>query len=1015
MKEKPGHIYVKSQEQFENPQDFEAIKIDEFPHRKSMLDVNRRELLKFMGGSLAMAGLASGCRYLPQQKIVPFVQAPENRLPGQEAHFASVSDCGGYGIGVLVRSYEGRPVKIEGHPLHPSSRGAVDSRTQAELAVMYDPERLRNPEVADELGGWDEFYKRIRSAMSQAHDGAGVAILTQNIGSPTLAAQINGLLKAMPGAKWYQYEPVNRDNIIEGSTLAFGRIVETVYDFSHADVVLSIEADVFQEGPGRLAYQRDIMARRNVAEDNANMNRLYAVEGFPTLFGVTADHRWRLKSTKMLEFVQALAFKLGIGTQGSASGINEKNLDKLAKDLQANHGKSVVVAGSHLPAGVHAVVHAINEALGNMGTTITTLEPVLAKPTSNGSDIQNLTDAMKGRQVSCLLIIGGNPVYDAPSDLKFDVALAQVPFSAHLSLTKNETAQRCTWQLPMSHWLEAWGDQRGHDGLVSIVQPLINPIFDSKSPIEVLEALNKGGRSGEEVVQDYWKAKLPAGAGNWQNEWDSILATGFIQGTASVSASVTVVPQLTSAIRSVKSSELDLVILPDPTIFDGRFAGIGWLQELPKPLTNITWDNSVQMSPATAKKLGVGQATKVAGVIPFYGNWSVVKVTANGQTVEGPVYVHHGMADDMIVLHMGYGRTELGATANVGDPVRHGGGFNAMPLRTSSNPIFVHGATIEKTGRDYKLANTQFHNLLDVTEVDSLRDVIRETTLADYLKNKEVLQHPTTKTAEIKGEERERTSISKGPEGFNTEDQYQWAMTIDLNLCTGCNACVTACQAENNIPTVGKEQVLRHRMMHWIRIDRYYRAQPGQAFDENDPVTTFQPVTCVQCEKAPCEPVCPVAATTHSHEGINQMVYNRCVGTRYCSNNCPYKVRRFNYLHYTKAVEDTPVLKLLQNPDVTVRYRGIMEKCTYCVQRINHARIEAKKAGVEIKDGDVVTACQQACPSRAIIFGDMRRAQNAVSKSRASNRNYVLLENLNTRPRTTYLGKVRNPNPEIEA
>ncbi|MBS1724674.1 MAG: 4Fe-4S dicluster domain-containing protein [Armatimonadetes bacterium] len=1015
MGKKDNAIYVRSKEQFENPEHFDQVKADEFPHRSSLLDINRRDLLKFVGGSLALAGLASGCRFLPQQKIVPFVQAPEDRLPGQDTHFATAVGLGGYATGVLVRSYEGRPVKIEGNPNHPSSLGSTDARTQAELAVVYDPDRLQDPTLFGQPATWDEFLKAARSTMSRAHDGAGTAILTPNVGSPTEQAQLAAFMRMYPGARWFQYEPVNRDNVFEGAVMAFGREVEIVYDYSKADVIVTLEADPFLDGPGNVRYQRDIATKRAVGEGAMAMNRIYAIEGMPTLAGAMADHRWRVRSSAVLSVANALAAKLGVtGAAGAASPIDDKRLTALANDLTANRGRSVVVAGPHQPSAVHALVHAINATLGNLGQTVKTTAPAHVNPGRNMSDLKALVTALDAGQVTFLMIVGGNPVYDAPSDLRFGEVMAKAPLSAHLSLYPNETTEHCQWGLPASHFLEAWGDARGHDGTACVVQPLIQPLYDSRSLIEVLEHLQGKGRTAMDVVMTTWQPMLAAAPGGADDAWAKALSNGVIPGSESPALNLTPTPNLPAGLTSKASGEIDLLILPDPTIYDGRYSNIGWLQELPKPLTNLMWDNAFHMSRETAKKLSVGQKTQVLGQ-PYYGNWDIVKVTANGKTVEGPVYIHDGMADDLLVVHMGYGRKVAGMVGNVGDPIRQGGGFDAMPLRSSTDPIFATNVSISPTGRDYKLANSQFYNLLDTNDYDSKRDIIRETTLAAYMKNHEVLAHPTTKTMEPEGEEREEVSIFQGPKGFNGPDQYQWAMTIDLNTCTGCGACVAACQAENNIPTVGKHETLRHRAMHWIRIDRYYRVEEGKAFDYGDPLITFQPVTCVQCEKAPCEPVCPVAATTHSHEGINQMVYNRCVGTRYCSNNCPYKVRRFNYLHYTRKPEDVPVLKLLQNPDVTVRGRGVMEKCTYCVHRINHARIKSKREAREIQDGEIVTACQQACPSKSIVFGDMRRPENAVSRSRASNRNYVLLESLNTRPRTTYLGKVRNPNPELEA
>lgn len=1016
MNDKNSPVYIKGPEQTETPEAFEHIKADEFPHRASLLDINRRDLLKFMGGTLALAGLAQGCRFLPQQKIVPFVQAPEDRLPGSEVWYASTATIGGYGTGIIVKQFEGRPIKIEGNPVHPASLGKSDSRLQAELAVMYDPDRLKSPIANGEPSSWDEFFKVTRAAMTKVRGGAGVAILTPNVSSPSLFAQISDFLRANPLAKWYQYEPVGRDNVHDGSVMAFGQPVETVYDFSKADVVVTLDSDYFLNEPGNIRYMHDTAAKRAIDDHAPSMNRIYAIESSPTLVGAMADHRYRVRASKILDVCAALASAVGVAgaTGNPPAGVTAKDISAIAKDLLAQSGRAVVVAGSHMPASVHALVHAVNAAIGAVGTTVSYIAPVMAKPVNNMAEIKDLTTAMQSGQVSTLLVMGGNPVLDAPVDAKFAEALTKVPLTAHLSLYQNETTHKCLWALPESHFLEAWGDATAHDGTVSIVQPLINPIYDSKSCIQMLDHLLGRARPDLDIVQRNWRGDGLSLGKSFEDQWAEILAAG-IDKQAPKTMTVTPVSNLATALSPVNGGDTELVILPDPNIYDGRYANLGWLQELPKPLTNLTWDNTFQMSPATAKKFGVGQKDKMLGV-QYYGNWDIVKVTANGQTVEGPVYVHYGMADDVIVAHLGYGReVETMTVAKKGDMIHNGGGFDAYPFRTTENPWIIGGATVEKTGRDYKLANTQFHNLLDVTEIDSKRDIIRETTLKTYKEEHHVLQHPTTPTVHEEGEEVGKESIwISPPEFYDTKTNYQWAMTIDLNLCTGCNACVTACQAENNIPTVGKEQVLRHRMLHWIRIDRYYR-KDGDVFDESDPRITFQPMTCQHCEKAPCEPVCPVAATTHSHEGLNQMVYNRCVGTRYCSNNCPYKVRRFNYLHYTKKVEDVPVLKLLQNPDVTVRGRGVMEKCTYCVQRINHARIQAKKEDRKIKDGEVVTACQQACPTNTIVFGNISDPESMVNKTRASNRNYTVLQSLNTRPRTTYLGKVRNPNPELEA
>jgi Fe-S-cluster-containing dehydrogenase component len=1000
-------LLVKGIEQSREPEAFEPLAADEFPHRRSIPDIDRRSLLKFMGGTMALAGLSSGCRFLPQQKIVPFVNAPEGVTPGVDRHFATAGERGGYGIGLLARSTEGRPVKLEGNPLHPSSLGSIDSMSLAEVAVLYDPDRLSTPAKLGSPSGWPEFFREARAALERAP----AALLTPNVGSPSMAGVIRGFLAAHPGARWFQYEPVNRDSAREGAVMALGQPAEAVYHFEKADVVLSLDSDCLMTGPGHVRYQRDFSSRRQVDDDGREMSRVYAIEAVPTTLGATADHRFRAKPSEVLAAARAVAGAIGVaGAGGAAPGsVGEKAVQAIAKDLRAHAGRCLVVAGEHQSPAVHALAHAMNAALGNFGATVTYHQPVLAEWKNNVQEAKDLVSAIKQGQVGALFIVGGNPIYDMPSDLEFAETLKAVPLTAHLTLHDNETAHACVWELPMSHMLEAWGDVRGHDGTPAIVQPLIQPLYDSRSGLEFIDALAGRAREGREIVESQWR--MP------EKQWREALATGVL-GAASAPVASSVVSNVASAMAERASGGMEVVVLPDPTVYDGRYGNCGWLQELPKPLTNLTWDNAVQMSPATAKKLGVNLPKRIAGVVPYYGNADLVTVKVNGREVTGPAYIHMGMADDTVAVHMGYGRKRGGQIGSVADggpwpnSIIHGG-FDAMPLITSGAPTIATGAEVTKAGGEYKLANAQYHNLLDVTEVDSDRDIIREVTLAEFKADHDALHHPTDGSHHPKFDG--PTNLYKQePSFYDEETNYQWAMTIDLNLCTGCGACVTACQAENNIPTVGKHEVLRGREMHWIRVDRYYQAKDA-GWDENDPKISIQPLTCMQCEKAPCEPVCPVAATVHSHEGLNQMVYNRCVGTRYCSNNCPYKVRRFNFLHYTSKPEQVPVLKLLQNPDVTVRGRGVMEKCTYCVHRINHARIDAKKAKREIEDGEVVTACQQACPSRAIVFGDMRREGNAVAKSRKSHRNYKLLEALNTVPRTTYLGKVRNTNQELEA
>lgn len=993
---KKQRAFYRGWEHFDQPEAFVPVREDEFPARATLPNIDRRSLLKLAGSAAALAAVGSGCRFQPQRKIVPFVQAPEGYVPGKDKHFASAATLDGYATGILVRSYEGRPVKIEGNPLHSSSMGACDHRTMAETAVLYDPERLQMPLMQGGFGTWGQFFTEIQAA-------GKLALLTGNVSSPSLHAQIQAFLAKFPGSRWFQYDAANRDCAREGAVLAFGRPVETVYDFAAADVVLGLDADIFLEGPGSVAYRRAIASRR---DPDADMSRLYAVESVPTTFGATADHRFPAKPSEVLAVAKAIAAALGVPGAGTGRAPAGVPVAEIAADLRVAGKRAVVVPGEYTSAALHACCHAINHALGNTGTTVRYTKPVLADWQNNADQLRQLTSLLESGEIGSVLILGGNPVYAAPGDLDFRGTLGKVSFSAHLSLADNETTQACRWALPASHFLEAWGDGKGHDGSMVVAQPLIEPMYDSKSEIELLETLTGGGRTGDQIVAQTWGL---FGAG-----WREMLAVGVRPAEGGSAQAVLPLPNLLTGLPD-GGSGTEVRFLPDPNVHDGRYSNVAWLQELPKPVTNLTWDNSIQVSPATAKKLGAGQQTKLMGIIPFYGAHDVVSLTVGDKRVEGPIYINPGMADDTVVVHMGYGRTRGGSFGSVGNPETHGGGFDVMPLRSTASPWVAVG-TVAKAKGTYPLANTQFHNTLDVNPEDSDRDIIREVTLAEYRANKDALAHPTDKpyVPHHKDENLPELLYNNEKEFFDPATNYQWAMTVDLNLCTGCNACVTACQAENNIPTVQKEQVMNGREMHWIRVDRYYQAQGGK-FDEANPKINFQPLACQHCEAAPCEPVCPVAATVHSHEGLNQMVYNRCVGTRYCSNNCPYKVRKFNFLHFTRRFEDNPVLHLMQNPDVSVRGRGVMEKCTYCVHRINHARIEAKKDGREIRDGEVVTACQQACPSGAIVFGDMRREGNAVAKARASRRNYQLLEETNSRPRTTYLGKVRNPNPALEA
>ena len=1045
---------------------------DEFPERKSLGEVGRRDLLKMMGGALALAGVnLTGCRYMPQRKIVPFVDQPEGAEAGLRKTYASCASFGGYAVGVLVSQVDGRPVRIDGNPLHPASQGRLNSMVMAEILGLYDPDRLTVPAYQGDPASWKDALGRIREQLEMSQDGSGIAILLETVNSPTLAGLLNQFKEQYPAARIYQWESVNRDSQREAANLAFGRDAVWSFDFTKADVVVSLDSDVLHLGPAAIRYSGDLASKRQPGQDGSAMSRVYAFESQPTTIGVTSDHRYRVKPSEVPGLVFALGRALGVpGASGGTvpSTVGDAVVQAVKNDLLAAQGRSVVVAGDHHGREVHAACLAINDYLSNLGSTVLVTDPVQPMATNQGRDLADLVSAMQSNTVQTLMILGGNPAYSAPGDVDMRDLVANVPYSVYLGANYNETARLTKWQLPVSHYLEAWGDGVGYEGTYTLGQPLIEPIYDSKSAIELFDQLLGGPGDGMALVSATFEANHPG------ESWDEALANGHgknLLGDSTEAESqpdgddvvmfegasgFSVQPGLMGALSmpAGNASGYELLVLPDPTVYDGRYSNNNWLQELPKPITNLTWDNVVLMSHATAEKLGVVPPweKKTAVGTPFYGDSDMVRVSVNGVEIEGPAWVNYGQADDVLIVHQGYGRTAGGAFAEVrtigpilGEmPV---GGFDVNPLRTMSNPVWVGGVQIEKIDGQYPIANVQHHNTIDVSPADTDRELIKETTVAMLAGGQPFGEHSKKPAGEDSHDGESHDGESHGGDDhkdhagpaavhdynynehgtkkdmtFYTGDDYkdayeknyQWAMTIDLSLCTGCNACVTACQAENNIPTVEKDQVMKGREMHWIRIDRYYKGS-GDGLDKDNPPIYVQPVTCMQCEQAPCEPVCPVAATIHSSEGINQMVYNRCVGTRYCSNNCPYKVRRFNFFHYSQRADQIPVLQMLQNPDVTVRFRGVMEKCTYCNQRINNARIDAKREGRMIRDGEVKTACQVACPSGAIIFGDKRMKDNEISKSRADKRNYLMLEELNTKPRTTYLSKVTNPNPEVNA
>jgi MoCo/4Fe-4S cofactor protein with predicted Tat translocation signal len=959
--------------------------------------VARREFLKLMGASLALAGVTA-CTRQPTEKIVPFVRQPEEMIPGRPLFFATAMTLGGTATGLLVESHEGRPTKVEGNPRHPASLGASDVFSQASVLGLYDPDRSQTLMSLGEIRPWPRFIGAVRAVLAaqQPLQGRGLRLLTESICSPTLAAQIRDLLKRFPAAKWHQWDPASRESTRAGAKLAFGQYVDCQYRFDRADVILTLDADFLGCGPGSLRYARDYAARRRT-DRAATMNRLYAIESMPTSTGARADHRLPARPSDVEAIAGAIAvISATAGARGAAvfASIGQafkpdvvKWIAAVAKDLQAHRGSSLVIAGDTQPPAVHALAHAMNTALGNSGKTVVYTDTAEAEPVDQLQSLRDLTTDMTEGRVDALIVLGGNPVYTAPADLPFATAMGSVPFRAHLSLYEDETSALCHWQIPEAHFLESWSDARAFDGTVSIVQPLIAPLYGGKSAHEVLGAMSdRPEQSAYDIIRGQWN--VGGAATDFEATWRRWLHDGVIPDTAfptrAMSASIAPVASRRAFSPSSPPQGLEIAFRTDPSVLDGRFANNGWLQELPKPITRLTWDNAVIVSPATAERL---QAT---GVASFQGGEhgqiisDVVELRHKGRSVRGAIFAVAGHPDESITVHLGYGRTRGGRLAS-------GAGFNAYAIRTADEPWFSSGAELVKTGNQFSLACTQYHHLMEGRS--PVRAVTRDAFVRDP---KSVHEGPGI-------EEAPPRTITLYPD--HKYEGYQWGMAIDVNSCIGCNACVVGCQAENNIPVVGKDQVLRGREMHWIRVDTYYR---GPA---DNPETYFQPVPCMHCENAPCEVVCPVAATVHSADGLNDMVYNRCVGTRYCSNNCPYKVRRFNFLLYQDW--NTPSLKLGRNPNVTVRSRGVMEKCTYCVQRIRAGQIESETADRRIADGDIVTACQQACPADAIVFGDVNDPASRVSRLKAEVRNYALLGELNTRPRTTYLAAVRNVNPEL--
>ncbi|MBV6430535.1 MAG: hypothetical protein IANPNBLG_00649 [Bryobacteraceae bacterium] len=970
LAEGSGPRYWRSFEEIADTPEFRAYVEDEFPDRTPDWNSpsSRRRFLTLMGASLAFAG-GSACTKQPKEVIVPYVRQPAEYVPGKAMFYASAFCRAGIARGVLVESHLGRPTKVEGNPDHPESLGATDIDMQASVLTLYDPDRSQTVRHDGGISVWGSMIAALASAREEAglNKGAGLRILTGTVTSPTLAAQIQEFLAAFPEAKWHQWEPCGALAEYKGSMAAFGAPLNTLYHFDRASRIVSLDADfLYWTTPGSLRYMRDYStSRRKAAESSAaEAPRLYVAESSPSITGGMAEYRFRMKAGEVEGFAAALARELKMDVPGGPHTVG--SVDAIAKDLDAHRGAGIVIAGAFQPPRVHAIAHAMNQTLGNVGKTVTYTGRVEANPTDLLASLRELVEDMRGGSVKALLILGGNPVYDAPADLGFLAAMQKVKTRFHVGLYNNETAAWCHWHAPEAHYLESWSDARAWDGTVSIIQPLIEPLYGGKTFHDVMNVLlNHGDRSSHDTVSGYWRTRR--NTPDFDDYWQISLHDGVMAGTTF--PETTAPPARIPAPSTPPPKGLEVVFRPDPTIGDGAFSNNAWLQELPKQQNTMTWDNAVWMSPSTAHGLDVNSG-------------DIVQLTLDGRSLKGPVWVQAGQADDSITIHFGYGRTRAGRVANRI-------GFNAYALRTGGAPWHSAGVAVSRVSGGYSFATRQIAQTMEE------RDPFRVGTFEEYHKDPGFAR-PERKRVE------ERTTLFPIIEYHG----YKWGMSIDLTACTGCEACMVACQAENNIAIVGKEEVAKGRHMNWLRVDRYFSGPL------DDPEIYFQPVPCMHCEYAHCELVCPVAATVHSKEGLNEMVYNRCVGTRYCSNNCPYKVRRFNFYLYSDW--NTPSLYGVRNPDVTVRSRGVMEKCSYCIQRISRAKIESEKENREVRDGEILTACQQACPAQAIVFGNLNDPKSELVRRTGQKRKYALLEELNTRPRTTYLARLRNPNPDLE-
>jgi len=992
LKGAKGKRYWRSVDELADTEEFQKAVEREFPSSaQEWVDpVSRRGFMKLMGASMALAGLA-GCTKQPDEPIYTYVKAPEDLILGKPMYFATAHPFVTGAVPLLVKSDQFRPIKVDGNPEHPYNHGSSDPFTQGTLLDLYDPDRSQHVTYRGENSEWAEFAQALRTKVASTKDGTGIYFLSATIASPTLARQWKAVQQAYPKATLAQYDPA-----VAGTALQNSPAVQ--YNLADADVIVSLDADFLSGAsyPGFHKLVGDYAARR---KDPSKLNRLYAIESTPTTTGLKAEHRLGLRASEIPAFAAALATAFGVPVSAPAyswTDEQQKFLAALAKDLKASAGKSAVIPGLYQDPSVTALAMAINAALGNVGkTAVPTPQAGIPLPSDQIAGIKSLVADLNAGKVDWLVILNSNPIYSAPADLEFAAAFDKANIVAHLGSHLDETGLISHWHIPSAHYLESWSDARSYDGTVSVVQPLIDPLYGGKTAHDVLQALlNEPMVSAYEAVRATWK---PVIKGDFETGWRKALHAGWIEDSVASNASgigAAAGGIAQSAIPAPSSKDaLEIIFRPDPNVYDGRWSNVGWLQELPKPVTNLSWDNAALVSGATLTKLGLEED-------------NIVEITVAGRKVKAPVIVVPGHPDNSVTVHLGYGRQAAGRVGS-------GQGFNAYLIRTADAPFYTTG-TLAKVEGTWGLAITKSHfqdhrgktfgqqgtgnNSLEADEALGERGIIRYATLDEFKSNPGFANE---------GEGRAKTEMDTTLfPNWPYNEANAWGMSIDMNSCTGCNACIVSCYAENNIAVVGKQQVRIGRNMQWLRIDTYFEG------DLSAPRAHFQPMACQHCENAPCEQVCPVGATVHTPEGLNTMVYNRCVGTRYCSNNCPYKVRRFNFLLFSDF--ETESLKLSRNPDVSVRSRGVMEKCSYCVQRISAAKIEADKDNRLIADGEIVTACQQACPASAITFGNINDKGSRVAKLKADERSYQVLADQNTRPRTTYVAAVLNLNQELE-